>query len=121
MSRCAGITATGDRCKAEAMPEAQWCWNHHPDYEQARRRRASKGGKRGGRGRPGTSEIEQIKADIRATIDGVADGEIENGTTLFMGYNVLIRAFEVGRKAREADELERRIAQMEQRVYRGTG
>jgi hypothetical protein len=52
MARCAGITAAGERCKAEAMPSEQWCWNHHPDHEQARRRRASKGGKRGGRGRP---------------------------------------------------------------------
>src|SRR5215203_1767246 len=67
MSRCAGIRADGGRCKAEAMPEAEWCWNHHPDYEQARRLRASKGGKRGGRGRP-IAELGSLRdenADIR--------------------------------------------------------
>ena len=63
MPRCAGITAAGGRCKAEAMPEAEWCWNHHPDYEQARRRRASKGGRRGGRG--GLSLEEHITATER--------------------------------------------------------
>jgi hypothetical protein len=61
MSRCAAIKPNGERCKAEAMPEAGWCWSHHPDYEEARRRRASKGGKRGGRGRP-TSELARLGA-----------------------------------------------------------
>jgi hypothetical protein len=48
MSRCAAIKPNGERCKVEAIADAEWCWSHHPDYEQARQRRASKGGKRGG-------------------------------------------------------------------------
>ena len=75
MSRCAGIRVDGGRCKAEAMPEAEWCWNHHPDYEQARRRRASKGGKRGGRGRP-QAELSDIKARLTDLADDVLAGEV---------------------------------------------
>jgi len=42
MALCGAIKADGGRCKVEAMPQAEWCWNHHPDYEEARRRRASR-------------------------------------------------------------------------------
>jgi len=57
------------------MPEAEWCWNHHPDHEQARRRRASKGGKRGGRGRP-QRETEDIKALLGDLTDKVLAGDL---------------------------------------------
>ena len=80
-----------------------------------RRRNASRGGRAGGRGRPlpGVAEIAEIKAAIRGVIDGVAAGEVENGAILFMGYNTLLRAVEVGRKVKDQDELEARIAELE--------
>jgi hypothetical protein len=53
LSVCAAIKPDGARCKARAMKGSQWCFNHHPDYSQERQRNASKGGRRGGRGRPG--------------------------------------------------------------------
>jgi hypothetical protein len=72
MARCAGITAAGDRCKAEAMPEAEWCWNHHPDYEQARRRQAW------GRGRP-QAELSDIKRRLSDLADDVLEGRQDKG------------------------------------------
>ena len=67
MSVCSGIRADGRRCQAQAMRNSEWCINHHPDRGEARRRRASKGGKRGGRGRP-IAELGALRdenADIR--------------------------------------------------------
>jgi hypothetical protein len=121
MSRCAGITATGDRCKAEAMPEAQWCWNHHPDYEQARRRRASKGGKHGGRGRP-QRETEAIKALLEDLTELVIAGELPTGRAAVANQliNTRVRVLEVSRRFEAQAELEERLAMLEERI-RGRG
>src|SRR5829696_4061777 len=114
MARCAGITAAGSRCKAEAMPEAEWCWNHHPDHEQARRRRASKGGKRGRRGRPVTElgVLRDENADIRRRL---LDGELAPNVAAVavQSINTDIRAVGAALKAREQEELVERMDALE--------
>src|ERR687890_835942 len=119
MGRCAGITAAGSRCKSEAMPDAEWCWNHHPDYEQARRRRASKGGKRGGRGRP-QHETEGIKALLDDLTERVLSGDLATGRAAVANQlvNTRLRAIEQERKIKETEELESRIEVLE-RASRG--
>src|SRR5215207_7630728 len=115
MSRCAGIRADGGRCKAEAMPEAQWCWNHHPDYEQARRRRASKGGKRGGRGRPiaELGALRDEKAEIRLRL---LEGELlpHLAAVAVQSIHPDIRAVGAVLKAREQEELVERLEDLEE-------
>ena len=120
MGRCAGITAAGSRCKAEAMPEAEWCWNHHPDYEQARRRRAFKGGKRGGRGRP-QRETEGIKALLEDLTERVLSGDLDTGRASVANQlvNTRLRAIEQERKNKETQELEARIEALERNQERG--
>ena len=120
MSRCAGITAAGDRCKAEAMPEAEWCWNHHPDYEEARRRRASKGGRRGGRGRP-QHETEAIKVLLEDLTERVLTGDLETGPAAVANQliNTRLRAIEQERKLKEAEVLEARIEALEAKASLG--
>jgi hypothetical protein len=114
MSRCAGIRADGGRCKAEAMPEAEWCWNHHPDYEQARRRRASKGGKRGGRGRPiaELASLREENADIRRRL---LEGELlpNVAAVAVQSINTDIRAVGAALKAREQQEIAERLEELE--------
>ena len=114
MGRCAGITAAGSRCKAEAMPEEEWCWNHQPDYEKARRRRASKGGKRGGRGRP-QRETEGIKALLEDLTERVLTGDLETGPAAVANQlvNTRLRAMQQARKNKETEELEARIEALE--------
>jgi hypothetical protein len=114
MARCAGITAAGDRCKAEAIPDEQWCWNHHPDHEQARRRRASKGGKRGGRGRP-QRETEDIKTLLEDLTERVLSGDLETSRAAVANQliNTRLRAIEQERKMRELEELEERLEALE--------
>jgi hypothetical protein len=96
------------------MPEEEWCYNHHPDYEQARRRRASKGGRRGGRGRP-QRETEAIKVLLEDLTERVLSGDLETGRAAVANQlvNTRLRAVELERKIRETDELEARLEALE--------
>ena len=122
MSRCAALRADGGRCKAEAMPEAEWCWNHHPDYEQARRRRASKGGKRGGRGRP-QAELSDIKARLSDLADDVLEGRQDKGVAAVASQvlNVYLRAISVETKLKEQLELVERLESLEEGLEQSRG
>jgi hypothetical protein len=122
MGRCAGITAAGSRCRVEAMPDAEWCYSHHPDYAEERRRRASKGGKRGGRGRP-QRETEAIKAQLENLTERVLSGDLETGRAAVANQlvNTRLKAIEQERKNKETEELEARIEVLEQAQERGAG
>jgi hypothetical protein len=114
MSRCAAIKPNGERCKVEAIPDAQWCWSHHPDYQQARQRRASKAGKRGGRGRP-VSELARLGARFEELADKVLCGEIERGVGAVVGQllNGARACVRDGLLAREQEELVSRMEAIE--------
>jgi hypothetical protein len=122
MSRCASIRAGGGRCKAEAMPEAQWCWNHHPDYEQARRRRASKGGKRGGRGRP-IAELSSLRDENAQIRRRLLEGELlpNVAAVAVQSINTDIRAVGAAMKAREQEELVERLQDLEEALEQRKG
>jgi hypothetical protein len=115
LARCAAIKPNGQRCKVEAMPDAEWCWSHHPEYEDARRRRASKGGKRGGRGRP-QAELVAIKARLSDLADAVLEGSVDKGVAAVASQvlNVYLRAVSVELKAREQLELIERLESLEE-------
>jgi hypothetical protein len=115
MSVCSGIRADGGRCKAQAMRNSEWCINHHPDYEQARRRRASRGGRRGGRGRP-IAELGALRdenADIRRRL---LEGELlpNVAAVAVQSINTDIRAVGAALKAREQEELVERLESLEE-------
>ena len=122
MARCAAIKPNGERCKVEAMPDAEWCWSHHPDYEEARRQRASRGGKRGGRGRPQARELAGIKERLADLADGVLaddpEKRVDKGVAAVASQvlNVYLRAVSVELKAREQQELIERLEALEQAV-----
>jgi hypothetical protein len=114
MAKCSAIKADNGRCKVEAMPGAEWCWNHHPDYEEARRRRASKGGKRGGRSRPQV-ELSELKAQLEDLTRDVLAGDLETGRAAVANQliNTRLRTIDLERKIKETDELEARIEALE--------
>jgi hypothetical protein len=117
MSLCSGVRADGRRCKAQAIADSQWCFSHHPDYEEARRRRASRGGKRGGRGRP-TSELARLASRFEELADKVLAGEVERGIgavagQLLNGARACVRD---GLTAREQDELVERLETLEENL-----
>ncbi len=122
MSVCSGIRADGGRCRAQAITDSQWCFSHHPEYEQARRRRASKGGKRGGRGRP-QSELADIKQRLSTLADDVLSERVDKGVGAVASQvlNVFLRAVAVELKAREQLELTERLEQLEEALKRSQG
>jgi hypothetical protein len=75
MAVCSGIKADGGRCKAQAMHGSAHCVGHDPDKADERRRRSSKGGKRGGRGRP-SSELARLRDRFESLADAVLLGTV---------------------------------------------
>jgi hypothetical protein len=119
MALCAGIKADGGRCGAQAMRNSQWCINHDPDKAEVRRRRASKGGKRGGRGRPSV-ELARLQARFEDLAEKVLVGEVERGVgavagQLLNGARACVRDALV---AREQEELVGRLEALEEALER---
>ncbi len=115
MAICSGIRADGGRCRGQAIGDSQWCFSHHPDYEEQRRRRASRGGKRGGRGRP-TAELARLKDRFEALAAAVLAGEVERADgavagQLLSGARACVRD---GLAAKEQEELVQRLEELEE-------
>jgi len=115
MSLCAGIKADGGRCGAQAMRGSTWCIGHDPDQAEARRRRASKDGRRGGRGRP-SAELARLQQRFEELADWVLAGEVEKGVgavvgQLLGGARACVRD---GLAAREQEELISRLEEVEE-------
>jgi len=115
MSQCSGITAAGGRCKGQAIRNSQYCFSHSPDHADARKQRASKGGKRGGRGR-GSGEIAELKKQLEDLAKDVLAGNVERGNAVVVNQilNTRARLIELERKVKETDELEARLDALEQ-------
>ena len=121
MALCSGIKAAdGGRCRAQAMRNSQWCIGHDPAQAEARRRRASKGGKRGGRGRP-QAELAEVKSILRGLAGSVLKGTSDRQDAAVVGQllNTVIRAVSVELKAREQLELIERLEALEEQLERG--
>ncbi len=119
MARCSGIRADGARCGAQAIRSSEFCVNHHPDYGDARRRRNSKGGKRGGRGRP-TTELHRLASRFEDLADKVLSGEVERGIGAVAGQllNGARSCVRDGMAAREQEELIARLEALEKNLER---
>src|SRR5215212_1615646 len=115
MALCSGIRADGGRCKAQAMRNSAWCIGHDPDQAEARRRRASKGGKRGGRGRPSV-ELARLQARFEELAEKVLSGDIERGVGAVVGQllNGARACVRDGLAAREQEELVARLEALEE-------
>src|ERR687897_3905547 len=114
MALCSGIRADGGRCGAQAIRSSEYCVNHHPDYEDARSRRNSKGGKRGGRGRPSV-ELARLQARFEELAEKVLAGEVERGVGAVVGQrlNGARACVRDGLAAREQEELLSRLEELE--------
>ena len=114
MTKCSGITQAGTACKGTPIDGSQWCYVHHPDRAEERRRHGSKGGKRGGRGRP-VAELGALReenADIRRRL---LEGELlpNVAAVAVQSINTDIRAVGATLKAREQEEIATRLEELE--------
>ena len=114
MAPCSGIKADGGRCRAQAMRNSGWCIGHDPDQAEARRSRTSKGGKRGGRGRP-TGELARLGARFEELAEKVLAGEVDRADGAVAGHllNGARACVRDGLTAREQEELVERMEQLE--------
>jgi hypothetical protein len=115
MAKCSGITRAGTACKGTPIGGSQWCYVHHPDHAEERRRHGARGGKRGGRGRP-TSELARLQRRFEELADKVLAGEVERtdgavAGQLLNGARACVRD---GLSAREQEELVERMEQLEE-------
>jgi len=119
MSLCSGHRADGARCKAQATRSSSFCIGHDPDRAVDRRRRASKGGKRGGRGRPQV-ELADIKRRLLELTDAVLEGSQDRASAAVASQllNGVIRAVGVELRVREQLELVDRVEELEEIVER---
>lgn len=111
--RCSAITKGGSRCKLQAT-HGSYCFSHAPETADERHRRARRGGKTGGRGR-GSAELSEIQALLKYLTSSVINIEMSSGVAAVACQllNTRLRAVEVERRVREADELESRIRDLE--------
>ena len=114
MASCAVIKASGEACKAIPMKGEAWCWVHHPEHTEKRKRLGSKGGKRAGRGRP-QAELAHIKARLSTLAEQVLAEEVDKGVAAVASQviNVYLRAIGMELKVKEVTELEQRLEELE--------
>lgn len=122
MAKCSGITQAGTACKGIPIAGSQWCHAHHPARSDERRRHGSKGGKRGGRGRP-TSELARLGARFEELADKVLDGSVERAEgavagQLLNGARACVRD---ALSAREQEELVARLEALEETLAANAG
>jgi hypothetical protein len=110
VARCSAITKTGAACKVAPIDGSDYCYAHHPDRIEERRRHGSKGGKRGGRGRP-VAELARLGARFEELADKVLSGEVDRGVGAVAGQllNGARSCVRDGLAAREQEELAREV------------
>jgi predicted RNase H-like nuclease (RuvC/YqgF family) len=118
LSKCIGTRADGQPCAAQAIVDSSWCFNHHPDYEEVRRRRASRGGKRGGRGRPSpaTAELARLQQRFEELSEDLVEEPYNADTYPVMGrlLNYARQCIVKSLQDRQVEELAQRIEVLEE-------
>jgi|SRR5215203_6815726 hypothetical protein len=115
MTKCSGITQAGTACKGIPIDGSQWCYVHHPDHVDERRRHGAKGGRRGGRGRPSV-ELARLQGRLEELADKVLAGEVERGVGAVVGQllNGARACVRDSLAAREQEELVARLESLEE-------
>jgi hypothetical protein len=119
LAKCSGITQAGTACKGIPIDGSDYCYVHHPGRLEERRRHGSKGGKRGGRGRPSV-ELGRLQGRFEDLAAKVLSGEVERGVgavagQLLNGARACVRD---ALAAREQEELLGRLEDLEEAVKR---
>ena len=104
MAKCAAITQAGAACKGIAIEGSGYCYAHHPDHATERCRYGSRGGKRGGRGRP-VAELGALRAENGDIRERLLEGELPPGVAAvaIQSINTDIRAVSAALRAREQE------------------
>ena len=74
MAKCSGITQAGTACRGTPIGGSQWCYVHHPDHAEERRRHGARGGECGGRP---SSGLHRLQCRFEELAERVLAGEVE--------------------------------------------
>lgn len=110
MPQCQGIKRDGGRCTVVVGPSQTHCYQHDPRRAEDRRRNASKGGK--SKGNPKLTRLDRQLEDLASD---ALEGKVERGVAAVVNQiiNTRVRLLEVERKIKEQEELEERLAALE--------
>lgn len=114
---CQATTKYGRPCQNLPLPGKGECYSHSRDPEHvAQRARNARAGSYAAHS-PGSTEIAELKEELKALVREVKAGEVAPGvaTVITQLSNVILRAIEQDRKVRELDDLEERLAALEER------
>jgi hypothetical protein len=108
---CTATKRNGKPCTLSAVGQQGLCWVHDPKNAEKRRR----GQSRGGRGKPIT-EIRDLKKQLEDLAEDVLEGRVDRGNAVVVNQilNTRARLIELERKVLETQELEERLAALEQ-------
>jgi hypothetical protein len=121
MERCPGTKRDGSPCTVTVELPQIYCWWHDPANADARRRAASKGGKRGGRGRP-IAELGVLRDENAEIRRRLLEGELlpNVAAVAVQSINTDIRAVGATLKAREQEELAREVGELREMLEMNT-
>jgi hypothetical protein len=111
MPRCSGTKRDSGRCTAIVSGSQTYCYQHDPARQAERKRNASKAA----RSKP-SRELQDIKRRLSELADDVLEERVERGIGAVASQvlNVYLRAVSVVLKAREQEEFEQRLEELEQ-------
>ncbi len=112
--QCSATKRNGERCTLPVTgPHGLLCWAHDPKNAEKRRRGAS----RGGRGKA-NRDVPAIKVQLQHLVRDVLAGDQPTGPAAVANQliNTRLRAIELERKIREAEEIEERVAALERSI-----
>ena len=111
--QCTAVKRNGEPCTLPANGPQGLCWAHDPANAEKRRRGASRGGRA-----KANRELPTIKALLEDLTDQVLAGDLETSKAAVANQliNTRLRAIEVERKIREAEEIEERLAALERSI-----
>lgn len=117
-STCAATKRDGSPCTLPSSSHSDLCWAHDPKNAERRRR----GQSRGGKNKP-SRELSAIKSLLEDLAEQVLAGDLETGRAAVANQliNTRLRALEVERKVKEAEEIEERLAALEEQPRNGGG
>jgi hypothetical protein len=118
MPQCLGIKRDGGRCTVVVGPVQSHCYQHDPKRAEDRRRNASKAGR--SKGSPKLARLDRQLEDLASD---ALEGKVERGVAAVVNQiiNARVRLIEVERKIKEQEELEERLAALEEVLKRRTG
>jgi hypothetical protein len=117
MALCQATKANGTPCQVKATASG-FCWAHDPANAERRKQIARQGNRAGGKGRPSPArdELTEIRQLLRGLTAKVYKEEITPAIVYAIATlcNGRLRVVELERKIAEHEDLEARIAALEQ-------